>query len=161
VPPKKKPAVKAAGGKKRREFVPTIAWDRFDAMTWAVYRQLYEAQPIDNEMLSELYDAMVRLRTIYQEDLDKSLPNRRIKQADLMDAAVARFLIEQHGVTLPQAMQAATGKAQPVESDSVARTFKNRSKVLGTSGIYGLKDLRVFGVRVLWARRRLRRYGAI
>jgi hypothetical protein len=146
---------------KRQQYVSPIPWDRFDAMCFAVYRQMYEDQRIDKAMLAEILDAIMRLRAIYQIELRKTFPNRRTLDSDLFNASVASWLMKLHPINAKQAMEAATGKYSKIDdAKTVARTLKNRQRQLLNTGHAGLRYPELLK-RVRVAKRRLRQKGVI
>ena len=86
-------------------------------METALYGRIYEKKPIDVEMAGEMYDAIRRLRNIYQEQLAASFQNKRAKAEDLRAAALAEWLVNHFHVSIPKAMRAATGKPRRVADD--------------------------------------------
>ncbi len=121
-------------------YKPPIPWDRFYAMFVALYKRIYMAEQIDKATAEEIYDALRQLQAIYQDELRASFPNRRVKEQDLREAALAAALVDFHGVNPAEAMIAATGNPGNVERDSLARTFKNRRpKLVGDA--YAFRSL--------------------
>ena len=123
--------------KPRAKYKPPIPWTRFDAMTIALFKRIYHGEPISVEMANEVYHALLRLRDVYQVELQRTLPNRRAKRDDLESAKVANLLMLAFKIDLVTALTAAQGKKpREVERDTLASTQQNRLRKARESGVF-------------------------
>jgi hypothetical protein len=119
-----------------------ISHERFAHMLMSLLAHIHHLQgldrgaALDEETAGEIADALYKLRAIYcEEALRHMLPNRRAKASKLQDAANAQALVDFYGMDAASAMEAITGNPDRVERHSLARTLRNRRRMVELMGV--------------------------
>lgn len=139
-----------------------IPHERFAHMLTALLAHIQHLQQFDGAAVlnqataHEIADAVCKLRAIYCDELLRhTRPNRRVSRLELRDAANAQMLVDFYGFDSASAMEAVAGNPREVERDSLARTLRNRSKMIAQLGVE--PDLKVVAAAVNMTKKKAER----